>query len=507
MKRLILSISLIIAVLAAASCSRPSATVKHIPDDAFMAVKINPGTLVKQSGITDNSELRTLLSASMSKKDFKIVEAILEDPSSTGIRLDDYMVLTSTSRCTVLLIPVADAGDFAAFLEKTEVEIYPGSKDILYYIGDDDQDDVDGIIKKDLAVILVDDGSMSASALDYITKNENTIDGEAYKRFASTSEALAFWLDGEELSSLAYERLGSGFGEISGMLSGSALYGSVEPGKGGIDFYLKPYVDKKALKRAGYDYDVDDFFAKGSDKYFKYMPSDPVLVFNGATRDFGHIVDVLPSELTSDLDYICEEFGISRRKLEDVGGKMTAGLSINGFELDYWGEPDFTPTLAFAIECDEDIFESLASAYLPDYGDAYFVGDDDFGLYLFAADGAVIGMTEDLYGRSRGSALPDNLSKKDFRKKVSSTGLTVNLSAPAIKDIFEEVFNKEGLPPSLTKELLRSLGLLDYASVELDLSDESLRGTIRSTEKNEYFLATLLDCVLGAAKKAALTDF
>ncbi|MBR4775765.1 MAG: DUF4836 family protein [Bacteroidales bacterium] len=502
MKRFFISALIVIsAIIALSACGR-SASVKAIPDDTFFAVKIAPGKLIDQAGIQGNKDLLKILDQSLGKEEYAMVKKIVEDPSSTGVKVKDEIVLAVTPDYPLLIIPLSSADDFANFLKKTEVTVHNGKDEILYYVGGDDPDYVQGILMKNLAVMSL-DRYAEATELKEAVSGEVNIKDDAFDKFASTSDPFAFWFSMDALANMPKKSrmYDSDFRELKA-LGNSSVFGGIKSEKGEATLYVRPYLDKDLMDDMMADVSLKDLIVSGSDKYFKYMPENPLFVINGAMPDLKKILE--NPQFGYQFEEALDELGLSKNDVKKMGGG-TFTLAGNAKDVEirssyYSDTPDFhaDPSFAMAIECDEKVFRTIANKVdLPKQNGAYYIEVDPSG-YFFYEDGAIIFMTEDLYRKSRGSELPDNLAGNSLRKKVADYGMLLNFQAPEVKKLVKALLEREYLPSAVVKLVSNFFADLDVATLEVTSKPE-IRVTIKSNSR-EYFPKLIVDMILAAGK-------
>ncbi len=497
MKRFITLLTLAISlVILAASCDR-SYALRAIPDDTVLAIKIHPGTLIDQSGIQGNRDIEKMLRDIADKDRYSLLKKIIESPeSATGIDVDQEIVIASTLEDTYLIVPLSSPKRFVSFLKETEVDVNSVSgrqKGYTHTVGYD-EDYPEGIIGEHVAIFTTGYGKKASELAELILEG-CSIDESSFLDFCSADEAVAIWFSIPALSDKAGSYIRDDEVMALMMLGDSYFLATVDPGRGGADMYVKAYMDKDLSNNTG---SITKLVSLGSTRYFKYMPSEPMLVINAGTGNFKDIYESIPaySKKTMGLDEMIERAGLVKDDLKGIGGPFT--LAGSAVQMDY----DVLPSFSFAITCKEEVVKKIAkTAGLSERNGAWHIPAGEVDLYMFAADGALVLMTADLYKRSMGETMASNLGDDQVRHKVSRASLVFNFKSKFFKPILREAMDDDHLPADLQKELLKDFALLDYAKIDYNIIGGELHLSLRTTE-NKYLLESIVDVVTSLYKVA-----
>lgn len=496
MKRFLTVLTLASALLlVAVSCDRSDA-IRAIPDDTVIAIKIHPGTLLSQSGIQGNKDFDKMLREISDKGRYSFVKKIIEDPSSaTGVNIDQEIVFASNLDDSYIIIPLSSSKRFVQFVKKTRGDINTASgrrKGYSHYFGHDEQY-CEGIIADHVAIIST-DSSKPASELAELISEGCSIDEPSFLDFCSADEAVALWFSFPALTDMAGSHVRGNEAMALAMLGDSYILATADPGRGGGDIYVKFYMDEHLSENSG---SVTKLVSLGSTRYFKYMPPEPMLVINAGTGNFRDIYESIPAFTVKslELDGFLAKSGITKDDLKGIGGPFTLAGSVSGIGR------RATPSFAFALACKEEFVKKLAiKAELPRKGDAWLIPAGDPDLYMFAEDGALIVMTEDLYMMSKGGVLPKNLGDDQVRHHVSRASAVLNFKSRYFKQLVKESLEDEYVAPDMQKEVLKAFALLDYAKVDYNIIGGELHISLRTTE-NKYLLESIVDVVTSIYKK------
>lgn len=481
----------------------PSASLL-LPSDTWLAVKIQPGSIIDHTGLKDNEKFFKLLNDEAPEDAAALIGGFIKDPSSSGIDAEasTFLSISGDSKIHVF-VPLVDAEKFSKFLEKLDAPVKAAKgKDWLYYLGDNEKR-TDGVILKNLAILSVEE--TSASALAEMAKGDGKgIEAESFASFSALDKGIALWMDVEKANEKA--DLDSETRQMMAMLGQSYVIGTLNSGKGSLDCDFHVDLDPEVRK------EVDpislSIYREAGNDYFKYMPADPLFVVNIGLENLKDLVETLvplyDPEGLKEIDEGLAESGMTRDDLAAFfGGPVTVAGSVtlkdntryDWVSEEYVVESEPTFSIAGAFGCRKPLAEFMDETLPATLDGAYFIDlDEGDGAYLTQSDGVAVVMTPDLHGlASKDRTLPANLSGNEFSRKVIPNGITVNLKSSSFKALIQTAMEEEDVPAFISKEIVKTLGFLDYATFSVDPKDYTVGISVRSDKDDEFFLKTAID--------------
>lgn len=173
----------------------------------------------------------------------------------------------------------------------------------------------------------------------------------------------------------------------------------------------------------------DIFFTESSDKYFKYIPEDAVLVANIKIKDFLSLWEFFKKSKT--VKETLEQFefmlGLDDDFIQSMPGTIT--FAVDGRTLS-----NDIPGFVAAFECDHKVYEKLLAfmrkAEMRSVDDGYILSN---AVYITYKDGAIILMENNLWRRSNNCRFEDSYSSD----KIAEGGISVKL-----RNIFPYIINE-----------------------------------------------------------------
>ncbi len=481
----------------------PSAALL-LPSDTWLAVKIQPGDIIEHTGLKDNEKFFKLLKDELDEETAALVSDLIKDPESTGIDVasPSFLSLSGESKMHIF-IPLADADKFASFLKTLEAPVKEAKgKDWLYILGDNEKR-TDGVILENLAILSVEETSASKLA-DMASGDGNGIEADSFESFCALDRGLSFWMDVEKVRE--YGDLDREDREIFEMLGQSYLIGTLNSGKGSFDLDVSIDLDPDLMDDV--DPVLESVFEEGGNDYFKYMPADPLFVVNIGIENLKDMIEnILPLYDPDGLESLDKELAEDGKTREDLaallGGPVTFAGSVtlkdntryDWISEEYKVESEPVFSVAGAFGCQTPLADLISEEVPATLDGAYFIDlDEGDGMYVTQTDDVAVLMTPDFYGLAgTDRLLPSNLAGDPFRNKVIPNGITFNLKSASFKALLQKAMEEEDIPAFISKEIVKTLGFLDYATLAIDPEEYTVTLSVKSDKDDEYFLKTAID--------------
>lgn len=385
-----------------------------IPDNALVAVKVQPEQLFDKAMGDDDSyarqlwdEFRTDLLGEIKDEDgnealAEIVRGAIKDPSTLGVSLKEPLVLSVSGDLSeimsqsytleVCLVAILDNRD--AFVKAIDTVFdYANKKksldiaketinDTYYYdVFSDKKGALDICISKEAAVFRLSVAAHNAKfgnineTMFTLFQNGGPENKDGIKAFMDSKSDVAVWANLEEYMDIFLPILKQASPEVYAMFeesmpdyNGAAVVADLElkDGQTVLDFSIFGSEEMKA--------NAVKYCTTASDKFFEYVPSSSVFVGNFALKDFAGLIDGIGNmneDLGEQLDALMMMAGIDDDFLAGLPGVIT--FAVSGEDADTLDVPHF-----FAgMECDRHVWEYLENLLREN---AYHVGNNTYNI-------------------------------------------------------------------------------------------------------------------------------
>lgn len=476
MKKNLIAVMLLSAVsLVFVSCFGGKKTpADAIPADAIFMAKMDVGNILDDSELLKTPEIKdalnAIINATMPRDSREMFRGIVEDPSNSGINVDEAVIMSFSADPFEFVVAMAVSDKerlvnfIETFTESTGVELVEEDGVTRIDFGGRNRE-ADVVFDSDLLVFTAcEDGNADATIFMNLASDEQALSDSRCSDFFSEDNDASIFFD----STKAFDMiLGQGGMYISD--SDKALF--EELASYTLSFVMNLNFEKGYAEIDAKLFASDDYMDKYGDlwkdvdgRLLEYVPNNAIGVANFAS-DYAKMLEKNPDMEKMVLEMM-EHYGFTKSMIEDLSGDIMFAV-LPAKEL---GD-ETLPQMMFAIECDnsalfdniveifgdselvnvdEDVYALGLNRYYDYYNDDYMSNGYDY--YMMYKDNAIFVLPQNIYEKiasGRGiKALSKNATDNEcFASLGSKSGVAVDVDAVAAmaKDFAGRISDDEAI--------------------------------------------------------------
>ena len=353
MKRVVLIVAVLSAMILAGCSPVADNYLKAIPDNPVAMLKVNVGNLLDESEILENPIVKPLISSSANQLPqgmTGLFNEIVAEPEASGLDFDMPAVLAVVSAKpmnVVITLPVADKSRLEKMLQcfsdgDVEITTEGGVSRVNTYSNEFD-------VAYDDTKFVVALAETGANVMEYMNLQTGAVDNAEYKQFFSAADDAALYASGAELydfvASAPYFMYNVRHADDIEIMKEMSILITLNFENGYAELALDCDYPQELKDKFG------SYLASSTKEHLKYIPEDAFFVV-----DFGidteTAIENMSDEERTGLESSLALLGLDASSLASMSGDVTFAVS----------SADNMPLIMAVFDCnDQAVFNSITS--------------------------------------------------------------------------------------------------------------------------------------------------
>ena len=519
-------VAMLCAMMALTSCSKGVDMGKYIPSDAMVVMNMDMDQLWDKADIDNIDQISFV---KLGRQELRsenpqmaaLVDAILKDPTSTGLHLKKDVTLwfgvSNNDLCGSILATMHNEKKFEEFLNDF-------AKDNGMAVKFDDKDgwrvakmtneyDIDNyvVFNGEVAVLAFDE-QQGVDRLANLKKDESLAGDKKFRQYWSNRSELSMWISVEPIMNMA-EMSGEDVMGVAGKIYGEDDLNQLKNSSIAMNIIFDKGVMRMMMTTQGIGNKVfEKYMRKFNGDLVDYMPEKTYAVMTFA-YNLDEVMKAL--EAQEDLDINPDEEIIDGVTVRDIASAFGGSMIINLFDFEVT-DGSVMPMLALAADVKKadivkKLFEEIEMEPIEE--NVYDFGSDlfDFPIYIYWNDKAVFVTNSkeavDNFKKGTNKKALEGVAKKAKAGNYLYADLDINHYPAGIKAL---------IPENITALMGK---YLDYTELKTDnttagewdfyikdRSQNSLLATLHFVDDNLVELGNLAESLGGGSDCPEVTD-